>query len=165
MKEETQDIFDHLKVREIETPDVSYFEKLAATISEEQQPKVIPMYKKPMVWMVAAAAVIAVFFLVDLGEIDQEQDVLLALYELPKEEVYSYVEGHIDDFETEMIADVIPTEDIEVVKVMEPASSPEIIEPITETELNFDDIEAEDILEYLDSEEIDLYELNESELF
>ena len=162
--EEKKDIFDHLKPGKISTPDPSYFNQLANDIIASQEVKMIPLYKKPVVWLSAAAAAIAILFVFNFNSPEESTDVLLALNEIPAEELISYVDENIEEFETEMLVEIIPAANIETVELTE---THEDVPPETheETELNFDNIDTEDILDYINSEEIEIYDLDESEVF
>ncbi|MDX2360519.1 MAG: hypothetical protein QNK23_06915 [Crocinitomicaceae bacterium] len=151
--ETNKNIFDHLKTNEIETPDAGYFDQLAKEVIASQKTKVIPLYKKPLAWIVSAAAVFAAVFLLNLGDAE-EQDVLLALNEISTEEVYLYIEDHIEDFDTDLISEMIDEENIDPIVFIDQELNPEV-ETFDET-LSFEDIETEDILEYLQNEAVDL---------
>ena len=159
--EEQKDIFDYIKPREIETPEQSYFDQLTKSVIDSQQPKIIPIYKKPIFWLSSAAAVIAVMVVLNFDNSTQESgNVLLALNDISKQEVQAYINDNIDDFDEELIAEYIQENTIESVSLVveEPIT---FDEPVSDPALNFDDIDAADILEYLESEEIDLYDLDD----
>ena len=159
--EEQKDIFDYIKPRENETPEQSYFDQLTKSVIDSQQPKIIPIYKKPIFWLSSAAAVIAVMVVLNFDNSTQESgNVLLALNDISKQEVQAYINDNIDDFDEELIAEYIQENTIESVSLVveEPIT---FDEPVSDPALNFDDIDAADILEYLESEEIDLYDLDD----
>ena len=156
--EPNKDIFDHLNLGEVETPDTSYFEQLAKNVVESQQLKIIPLYKKPIIWIGTAAAIFAIMFVLNIGE-NSEQNVLLALNDIPTEEVFAYIDEHIEDFDTDLISEVLEEENINPVDFIEEnlSAQPEI----ENTDLDFENINTEEILEYLQEEAIDLNDEDE----
>ncbi len=163
--ETPKELFDHLKARPVETPDASYFEALAQAVIEQEKPRVIPLYKRPIVWMTAAAAAIALLVIFRPADAPVEENVLLALNEISHEDVFNYVDEHIDEFEIEMLAEAIPSENIEPVSLTTPEPVATPVETVPETTLDFDEINKDDILDYLESEGLDVYELDDTELF
>ena len=156
-----KDIFDHLKPRKKIVPDQSYFDQLAANVLAPEKVKVIPLYRKPIVWLSSAAAAIAIIMLVDLKtEIPNSVNPMLAMNEISSQELLTYINDNIEDFDTEMLTEIIPSDNIEEVDLVA-ADKIVIDEVYSETELNFDNIQEEDILEYILDEEIDLYDIEE----
>jgi hypothetical protein len=163
--EEQKDLFDHLKLGKIDTPDATYFDQLAKNVIASQEVKVIPLYKKPIVWLSSAAAAIVILVVVNYSAPEESTDALLALNDIPTEDVLAYVDKHIEDFDVEMLSEMVPSENIEAIQLSEPIENNPITTPKTEeTKINFDNIDTEDILDYINSEEIDIYDLDEFEL-
>ena len=163
---ENNNILDHLKSRPVQTPDASYFEQLANhAIGQQNKAKVIPLYKRPSVWLASAAAIfLATLMIINLGEQPTKQDVLLSMNDLQQDEIFMYVDENIDEFDTEMICEVIHEDSLEVTDLIENdiTGTPVDIEAVeVSSELNFDDIDVNDILEYLNDEGIDPDELND----
>ena len=160
--EENKDIFDYLKVNKVEGPNSFYFESLANSVIEKSQAntKVIPLYRKPITWVSAAAASIAVILLVNLfNQPTENGNVLLALNDIPHNEIEAYVSENIDDFDTDLIAEFIDEENLNITEV-------ESVQEIqTEKIIDFEEITAKDILDYLDDEEIELEDLQDEESF
>jgi hypothetical protein len=161
--EEQKDIFDYLKPQKIETPEQGYFDQLAKNVIDSQMPKIVPLYKKPIFWLSSAAAVIAIVVVFNFDNSPEESNnVLLALNDIPQQDVYAYIDENIDDFDEELLAEFIEVNTIEAVDFTpEVKSNP--VETVSDPALNFDDIDTEDILEYLRNEEIDIYDLDETE--
>ncbi|MFT5780575.1 MAG: hypothetical protein ACI837_003538 [Crocinitomicaceae bacterium] len=166
--EKEKDIFDHLKVRKIEVPDAAYFENLTKMVIDKQRPKIIPMYKRPMAWIGAAAAVAIVALLVtNISESPIESsDPLLALNEFSADDLMSYVDDHIDEFDTEMISDMIPSSDLESSDIFDEIEAP-IVEPVKQVKapISLDKIDDQDILDYFDDEGIDLEDFEDDDSF
>lgn len=160
---ENNTIWDHLRKRPVETPDARYFEALTTSILQEQKPKVVPIYRRTIVQIVTAAvaASIAIFIYFRPAPEPPAENVLLALQDIPHEDVLAYVHTHIDEFDIDMLAAAIPSENIETVEIA-PASEETVIEIPSDAkaDINFENIDNQDILEYLESEEVDLYELD-----
>jgi len=163
--EEQKDIFDHLKLGEIDTPDAAYFDQLAKNVIASQEVKVIPLYKKPIVWLSSAAAAIVILVVINYSSPVESTDALLALNDVPTEDVLAYVEKHIEDFDVELLAEMVPSENIEAIQFSEPIENVPATTPTPEeTKIDFDNINTEEILDYINSEEIDIYDLDEFEL-
>jgi hypothetical protein len=160
--EENKDIFDYLKVNKIGGPDASYFENLANSVIEKSQSNtpIIPLYRKPITWISAAAASIAILLLVNLfNQPDEPGNVLLALNDIPSNEIEAYVSENIDDFDTELIVEYIDEESL-ITQEKEDKQEIEV-----EKTIDFEEITAKDILDYFDHEEIELEELQDEESF
>lgn len=156
--EEQKDIFDFLKVNKIDSPDASYFNNLAQSIIDDKsKKKVIPLYRKPATWISVAAAAILVFLVIQFNQTSTDNsNVLLAMNELTADEIEQYVSDNIDDFDIELFEDCIALEQLEIV-----GDTTIKEQPKKEPKLDFESITKEEILEYLQLEEIDLEELEE----
>ena len=161
--ETKKDIFDYLKPRKKIVPDQSYFDQLAANVLEPVKVKVVPLYRKPIFWLSSAAAAIAIIMLVDINkEIPNPVNTMIALNEISSQELLTYINDNIEDFDTEMLAEIIPSDNIEEVDLV--ATDKIIFDDVSsETELNFDNIQEDEILEYILNEEIDIYDIEELE--
>lgn len=163
-----KDIFDYIKAKKVDVPDVSYFDSLADSIISKGQVKVIPLYKKPLFWMSsAAAAVILLFVAFNFSDDSSIQDKpLLALNDMDNDLVYSYVHENINDFDTELLTEFISESAIEADNTTEIEPIIEIQESTTieSNSITLENISSEDILNYFESEAIDISDL-EDELF
>ncbi len=156
-----EDIFEHLKKRKIETPSKDYFEALAESVikQESKAPKVIPIGRKVLYWSTAAAAILVIgFFLFNLPQ-QPATNILAQLEDVSTEELIAYVDENIEDFDTDQLGETLSDEEIdklneEINIEMSDISFVESSEPIS-----FEDIDEQDILDYLELEDIDLDEL------
>lgn len=156
--EQKKDIFDFLKVNKTEAPASDYFENLVTNTLAAKKSKaiIIPLYKKPIVWLTAVAAVlIAVLITNAFRPSDEEQHVLVAMNDLSKSEINKYIEENIDDFDTDLISEFISFEQIEDSNSVKTDNTPITIDELTD----------EDILEYFNDEGIDIYELSDDEIY
>jgi hypothetical protein len=167
MKNE-KDIFDHLKVRKIEMPNAAYFENLAQVVIEKQRPKIVQLYKRPMTWISAAAAIAIVVLLVtNISKTSIESvDPLLALNEISTDDLMRYIDNNIEDFDTDMIAEMIPTNDLESSTLFEEIEILEA-EPVKKVAapISLDKLDQQDILDYFIEEGIDLEEFEDDDSF
>lgn len=168
MKDE-KDIFDFLEKRTPEIPDASYFENLAKKVSseaaEKPKAKVIPLHRRPIVWIAGtAAAILIVFFLGGEKEGILTPDTI-EFEDLSRAEILAYVDENIDDFEEEMLAEFISAKKLNPKEITDDFQNSEAkkSEPKKNTELSnsLESVSTEDILEYLDEEEIDLMDLED----
>lgn len=166
--EEKKDIFDYLKVKEQFTPDSSYFEQLGEKVLKEtpRPAKVIPLYKRSLFWVsAAAAAVLIVLFTSPYFSNQQEEDVLLALNEIPLEDLRSYVDENIEDFETDLIAEFVDEQAIHISEFSGIEIQQQSITNAKGVSIQNDlkEIDKSDILHYFENEEIELDDLQEDE--
>ena len=161
MKQE-KNIFDYLKATKKTTPDTSYFENMAKDILAKEKnvapKKIVPLYKNPVFWLVATAA--SVVLLVILSQkFTTDKDTTIALEDVSSTEVLAYVEDNIDEFDAYLIAEYVSIDDLqeEKIDVIVEEESTEAIEELEEVEID-------DILYYLEYEELDIDEI-EDELY
>lgn len=170
--EEKRDIFNHLNVVKTNVPDDSYFEQLAkSVIASQSKPKVIPLYKRPVVWIGAVAAILLVSLLVvnfSSTDITEDQDPLLALNEISSDELYNYINENIDDFDTDMLIDALDDQAIDELTsktsqaLQTAAGKPNVpVKAEKPLPVSFDDIDVEDILDYFEKEGIDPEDIEE----
>ena len=160
MKNE-KDIFDFIKSVKPEEPSAEYFSGLADKIIADNKIKVIPLYKKPIFWMSSAAALAIVIFSVLRFNISTEIETpnLLAFNDVDNTEIFQYIDENIQDFDTDLLIEAIPASTLNETEQVETIQEVEIED--NEPSITFDEISDEDILEYLNSEEIDLTDLEE----
>lgn len=160
MKNE-KDIFDFIKSVKPEEPSAEYFSGLADKIIADNKTKVIPLHKKPIFWLSSAAAVAIVIFTVlrfnNSTEIEAPN--LLAFNDVDNTEIFDYIDENIQDFDTDLIIESLPEANLEEAEQVEDIE--EQVMSIDQPQITFDEISEEDILEYLNSEEIDLTDLEE----
>ena len=156
MKEQ-KDIFNYLNKKDSLTPDASYFENMADNIiaKETKKTKVIPLFKKPSFWVISAAASIAIFVFLNFPG-SNNNNVLLSLNDISTNEIESYIDHNIADFDSDLISEFISEENFEET-ALEELKEIEIIEVIEST-LELDNINSDEILDYFNTEEIDIYE-------
>ena len=158
---ENEDIFEHLKKRKIETPSKDYFDALAASVIEQEskETKVIPIGRKIFYWSTAAAAILVVgFFLFNIPQ-QTETNILAQLDDVSTEELISYVDENIDDFDTEQLGETLSDEEIDKLDEELSIEMSDISYVESSESISFDDVDEQDILDYLELEDIDLDEL------
>lgn len=137
----------------------SLTENVMSKVKLEPKTKVISFYKKPLFWIVSTAASICVligvsYFLKNLNE--------LTFDSLSKSEVLAYVENNIDDFDEELIVEVMSESSFNFGDTTKKTSN--LKQPTIQKEkgtLSFESLSEEEILEYLNSQELSLEELEE----
>lgn len=158
--ENPNNIFDQVQKRKITVPESNYFDAMADSIISQQAPKIVPLYKKPLVWISSAAAVALIAITIQLSTSTEESlNWQSALNDIPHETILAYVTDNIDDYEIDEIAEIIPDQTIQGIEVFQPVTIK------SESNLSFDHISNKEIMEYLLEDGIDLEEMNESELF
>ncbi len=164
---EEKNILDFIQPVQQDKPDAAYFEQLAnQVINDSKKAKIVPLYQRPLMWIGAAAAIALIFVASNMyGQ--KEESIQLAFSELSQAEITSYIENNIEDFDLTSIEDVVSAD------AMEDLEDDLAIENTTETvqeiekveEINLENIDSKEILEYFEEELIDLEDIDESELF
>jgi hypothetical protein len=168
-----------LKPRKTPIPDASYFEALANSVIDSQKEKelatpnktkIVPLYKRRSLWIGAAAAVfIAGILIVNFNKtVEIDSDPLLALNGVSSNDVYDYIDENIEDFETDLIVEVLnesSVDDMSFVKVETAESIPEETDIATSEPISFDDIDSDDILDYFNEEGIDSEDFEDEDSF
>lgn len=169
--EDKKDIFDFIEKRLIETPDTDYFKNLADTVIEKAadvpvkaEPKIIPLYRRPVFWLSSVAAAVLVAFLM-LPENPNIVPTNLAgntVQDLSKKEVLAYVDENIEDFDEELLAEFITSSQLDMDPMYDSGvqETENPIETIIETETqelqeSLESISQDEILQYLQEEGFD----------
>lgn len=167
MNTNEQHIIDELKKGTTPVPGDEYFAQLKQDIFDRLEPTVniIPFYKKP--WFISAVAasialIVSVTYFFDGSETQKPTVATVDWNSVSRDEILAYIDDNIADFETETIAqhlDSIPNWTL----------AQPVIGKITRTNSTkskkeekyddlFKDIDKQDILKYLEEEEIELDE-------
>lgn len=176
--EEKKDIFDFIEKRPSETPDSDYFDNLAASVisevsntdnaeSDASKGKVVPLYRRPALWLSGAAAAILVAFLLLPEQTAPTSEGALSFEDLSKKEVLAYVDENIEDFDVELLAEFIPSNKLSTDNYFDQTTQevPEEVETTNpELEESLESVSPQEILEYLEMEGMDVDDLDE-ELF
>jgi hypothetical protein len=151
-----KDLLDHLKPVKIDTPDSEFFETLASQIVKEH-----PIVKRKgnnnlriMRMALAAAAVIVMAFVLMKSFSIEPQSTSpekTLLSEIQDEDIYAYVEEHIEEFSIEEITETLTEDDLDV--LFENQSN--------ELDFFFAEISDEEIMNYLNKENLDLDEFED----
>ena len=164
--EQESNIFDHLKAKKGFTPDASYFENMAIEViqkesnTEQKEQKIVPLYKKPIFWLVATAASITLLFVLS-NNLKTENDDLLAFDQITSSEALAYVDDNIDEFDAYLLSEYVSNNQLKEEKIDVVV---ELIAPEETTIKDLEEVELDDILDYLEIEELDIDEL-EDELY
>lgn len=160
---EEKNIFDFIEKRKVDVPDEAYFHGLAQSVIRSQKTKIIPIYKRPITWIGTAAAIVLMLMVVKFDSTEElvETDILSALDDIPRDVILAYVEGNIDEFDIELIAEFIPASSLRFEKIEETQISDD--KPIES--VSFDNITRDEILKYLEDEELDFSDLEDEDSF
>ena len=151
-----KDLLDHLKPVKMDAPDSEFFEALASQVVQEH---LIVKRKwknnlRIMRMALAAAAVIVIAFVlmksfsIEPQSIKSEKPLLS---EIQDEAIFAYVDEHIDEFSIEEITETLTEEDLNV--LFENQSN--------ELDFFFAEISDEEIINYIDKENLDLDEFED----
>lgn len=154
--ENPNNIFDQVNPRKIDVPEGDYFKQMASSIIANQKatPKVVPLYKKPVLWITSVAATIALIIVFNMNASNEKTfNIQLAFSEVSTNEIISYVDENIDEFELSEITVAIPESKLNEMEKSQTVSSE------NENNLSFENISDEEIIEYLLDEDVELDEL------
>lgn len=158
--EENKNILDFIQNKKVEQPNAAYFEKLAQEVISTQEIKK-PIFKKVFIWVAAAAAIAVAVFVFNYPQTSNSENPLIALQSIPTQTIEEYIELNIEEFEEELIAEFVEVENLSVLENLVLESEPQ---ENTTANINFDNIDKQDILDYLDREGLDTEDL-EDEFF
>lgn len=158
--EKKDELSEHIIKTESPELPVDYFNSLTENVMNKikQEPKisVIPFYKKPTIWLASAAALILLLFGLNyfLSGINE-----LTFNSLSKSEVLAYVEENIDDFDEELFIEVMDETGVEsdTTKKVKSSNTINTTEPIS-----FETLSTEEIIQYLNENELSVEELEET---
>lgn len=138
---------------------IGLFSKVMGQIKQEPKTRIIPLYKKPLFWLSSAAASILLlfgmnYFLNGMNEITFES--------LSKAEVHAYVEKNIDDFDEELVIEVLSQTNVVADTTKKVKKTSQAPQNKTIESISFESLSSEEILEYLNSQEMSIEELEET---
>lgn len=162
MSQANKQLIDDLKVTPIQMPSDSYFEGLKKNVleqigntrlEEKKEPQVIPMYKRWYVWGSAAAILLfaILFSWNDPNSAPASPESLkINLSSISNEEIYEYLDQHIEDLDAETIVSHI---DAGAFTATEEQTDQQVkpVAPSYQSPL-LDEINEEEILDYLKNE-------------
>lgn len=152
MKKE-KDILDHLSPEKINTPDNDFFQSLATKVAKENPNPHVKnrILTKIISFSLATAAVLLIAFVLfkdvtqPAKKLKVDQDLL---FDVNDEEIYAYVDEHLDDFTIE--------------EIEESFSSEELVYDDIESGMDlFSNISQDEIMDYIENENIDLNEFED----
>ncbi|ASS48963.1 MAG: hypothetical protein A3D31_05490 [Candidatus Fluviicola riflensis] len=168
MNTNEQHIIDELKKGTTPVPVDNYFAQLKQNIFDRLEPtvKIIPLYRKS--WFITAVAasialVISLTFFFDGNETQQPSIADVDWNSVSRDEVLAYIDENIDDFETEALAqqlNSIPEWSATVDITGTASAGTNKTGKEDKYDRLFKDVDKQDILEYLEEEDIDLEELS-----
>ena len=146
-----KDLLDYLKPVKIDAPNSEFFETLASQVVKEH-----PMLKRKgnnnlriiRMALAAAAVVVLAFFLMKSFSIESQSTSLekTFLSEIQDEDIYAYVEEHIEEFSIEEITETLTEDDLDVL----------FKNQSNELDFFFAEISDKEIINYIEKENLDL---------
>ncbi|MGV3631257.1 MAG: hypothetical protein ACO1O6_08625 [Bacteroidota bacterium] len=170
--EPNKDILKHIKAKQKPAVDPAYFEQFRASMMEEIKKQQKPgnsrvVYLRPVFWVSAAAAVVALVFGIRLFIEDPKTN----FASVSQEEIETYLEEHEKENVWEVVED--PEETTEPVSVPtaekqrkeEAGKNIEIAstEGFVSSAQLLDELSTDEIYQYIESEDFDLEELDYSQ--
>lgn len=173
--EKEKDILSHLKKRDRPEIPSDYFSELSSTllteIKKEPKKKSIPLYKNPVIWISSiAASLILIISIYTINSIPLKNEINFS--SLTPSEIEAYVNSNIDDFDEALLIEVlennitiINTDVIGDTNKRVQSAKPEInsqSKVSKNSPVSFESLTREEILNYLNEQEISEEELEES---
>ncbi|AEA45280.1 hypothetical protein [Fluviicola taffensis] len=173
MNQENKYIIDDLEVTPIQIPSDSYFEDLKQNIlnqidnpylEKKNEPRIITIYRRWYVWGSAAAVLLFALLFSWNTPNSVEQSNSVNLSSVSNEEIYEYLDKHIEDLDSEVIVSHIDN-----TSLIESTEKRESTNDVTQLNTSpkktlFESVDDEEIMDYLKNEstELDEYLLIES---
>jgi hypothetical protein len=163
--EKEKNIVDFLNPRERESLDNAYFDNLASSIisahPKVETKKIIPLYKKTTFWISSIAAVF--IGLIALKTFTSPSEKTYNFNSVSHSELLAYVDDNIDEFDQDLLVKYISIESPTKIKAKELIEQNITTEKVKVNSIPkkvlFDDLQKEEILNYLDSEELSIDDL------
>lgn len=164
MRSDKKHIVDELEVKNVPLPEETYFlqlkERILQELPEHKAVKIVPLYKRWYFWSGAAATVLVLLTVFKLNYKTPTSSDSIDFSSLSNEEVYQYLHENIEEVEEHELAQHVSiaanwtdTTAREIITVKPRKKSTESSEQL------FENIERDEILEYLKNEEISVDEL------
>lgn len=154
--ETNKNIFEQFQLKEKPQVPQGYFENLAAEmlskVNEAPPTKMRVIYKRPLVWLSTVAAVALLFL--GVRYFSQTQEVQLD--DISDSEILAYVEEHLDDIDTELLIEAAEAEPTSPEKESSASEKTEV-----SSTKHIDSLSKEEILHYLNSQEVDLEDIED----
>jgi hypothetical protein len=163
--EKEKNILDFLKPRERDSLDNAYFDNLVSSIisahPKVETKKIIPLYKKPTFWISSIAAVF--IGLIALKTFTSPSEKTYNFNSVSHSELMAYVDDNIDEFDQDLLVKYISVESptkIQAKELIEQNMTTKKVQVNSKTKtVLFEDLQKEEILNYLDSEELNIDDL------
>lgn len=174
--ETNKNIVDFMKPRERESISDDYLNGLVSqvmsAVKEERPIKIVPFYKKTVFWFSNVAAVILIFVLIQFN--NQPDQIVCDFDSVSQSELLAYIDDNIEDFDQDLLLTHVPEKSLVVstresilqeIKFENTKATPEKdMQKTTSFDLDqFNTIKKEDILDYLEEEELNYEDLQESQ--
>jgi len=141
----------------------NYFDELTSNMMEhaKQHPKAkkITLYRKPLFWIGSVAA--SLLLILGINSIWNTTSEL-SFDNLNQEEVLAYVEENIDDFDEELFIEVMNETLVESDTTKKVKSNATSVNSKSKEAVSFETLTREEILEYLNENELSIEELEET---
>jgi hypothetical protein len=141
----------------------NYFDELTSNMMEhaKQHPKAkkISLFRKPLFWIGSIAA--SLLLILGINSIWNASNEL-SFNNLNQEEVLAYVEENIDDFDEELFIEAMNETHIESDTTQKVKSNATSASSNSKEPISFETLSSEEILEYLNENELSLEELEET---
>lgn len=150
-------IIDELEVHPVTIPDDAYFEafksKMLDELKSEKTTRVVPLYKRWYVWSSAAAAILILITLFTRFQNSNYPTETPDFTQLSKQEVINYLDDNIEFLDDELLTEHVElaetwTDSLPVQEIIRPVKT---VDKVTQ-ESSFDELDREEILEYLQRE-------------
>ena len=153
------------QLRKTKRPELpsNYFDALSSKMMDhaKQHPKAkkISIYRKPIFWFGSVAA--SLLLIIGINSIWNTTN-QLSFSSLNQEEVLAYVEENIDDFDEELIIEVMNETTFVSDTTKKVKSNPTSTNSKSKEPVSFETLTSEEILEYLNENELSIEELEET---
>lgn len=156
--ENQKDILEQIRSKKMESLSSDFLADMAKEIHRSESKKVIPIHRKPLIYILTSAAACAIFVLVSVLSTKPSEEISLSaeLKEISSSELLAYVDAHIEEFEEELLGEFVANFDLTESNTELEPSDLTVDSKVSSPKL--EDLESDDILEYLQEEGYDVYD-------
>lgn len=151
--ETKKDILEHIQMKPRTGPGADYFEGLAQTVlarTGKEEAVIVPLYKKPVMWISGAAAAVLVIFATGLFNAAHPTSGFESITAM---EAAAYIEDHMDAFDEDLLAEFVFEESAAPVQQTVYEDEEMTAEAGAEKAELFSDLSEEEVLDYLEEEQ------------
>ena len=153
-----KEILEQVRVKKMESLSSDFLTDMAKEIHRSELKKIVPIYRKPLFFMLTSAAACAVVVLTIVLTPHKAENVSLAqeFAEISSAEILAYVDENLEEFEEDLLGEFVADFELDEVSGSE---REEAISKNSQVAIpTLEDLQNDEILDYLQEEGYDIYD-------